>query len=184
MKKKFESNVAADIPKTKLHEPMLPWKLTEDDVGCIGPKDDDLKAAISGAAPLKTRAPFLILLVITVFGITTYLVSNAVIENENMRTNVAKKDGEVSLMQMNLLKTTAEKEAINKNAAQLEKKVSDLTAQKQLFASVIESLTKKGEDLDVVAAAPAAPVIPPEAVAAAPATVAAETKTSEASATN
>ena len=154
MKTKFETNVATEIPKTKLHEPNLPWKLTEDDVGQIGPKDDDFKAAMSGTPPLKTRAPFLILLVIAVFMITAYLISNAIMENERMRGNIAKKDGELSLAQLNLMKAVAEKEAVNKNSAQLEKKVSDLTAQKQLFASVIESLTKKGEEVDAVPAAP------------------------------
>ncbi len=83
-----------------------------------------------------------------------------------MRTNVAKKDGEISLMQMSLVKTAAEKEAINKNAAQLEKKVSDLTAQKQLFASVIESLTKKGDELDSV---PAVPILTTQVQSQAPA---------------
>ena len=156
MKKKFESNVATEIPKTKLHEPELPWKLTEEEVGQIGSKDDDFRAAIAGSSPLKTRAPFLILLVMTIFGITTYLISSAVVENEKMRTSVAKKNSELSLVQMNLMKAVAEKEAVNKNSAQLEKKVSDLTAQKQLFASVIESLTKKGEDID---AAPATPIL-------------------------
>ena len=155
----------------------MPWKLTEEDVGRIDPKGDDRRAAISGAAPLKARAPFLVLLIITVFGITTYLVSNAVIENEKMRISVAKKEGEVSLMRIDLIKTAAEKEAIGKNTAQLEKKVNDLTAQKQLFASVIESLTKKGEDLDVIQ--PPAPVAPPpdNNTASEPAAKAPETST-------
>ncbi|MDD5428372.1 MAG: hypothetical protein PHI58_03930 [Candidatus Omnitrophica bacterium] len=152
MKKKFESNVATEIPKTKLHEPALPWKLTAEDVGEIGAKDDEFASVISGTPPLKTRASFLILLVITIFGITAYLVSNAVVENEKMRKNVATKEGEISLIQMNLVRAAAEKEAINKNAAQLEKKISDLTAQKELFTSVIESLTKKGDDLDATQA--------------------------------
>ena len=157
MKKKFEANVAVEIPKTKLHEPSLPWKLSEDEVGRAGSKDDDFKAAISGTPPLKTRAPFLILLVVTIFGITTYLISSAIIENEKIRGNIAKKESELSLTQMNLVRAVAEKEAVNKNWAQLEKKVSDLTAQKQLFASVIESLTKKGEEVDTTPTA--APIL-------------------------
>ena len=148
MKEKFEANVATEIPKTKLHEPGLPWKLTEDEVGQIGSRDDDFRAAVSGAAPLKARAPFLVLLVVTIFGITTYLVANSVIENQTMRDNITKKEGELFLAQSNLSKTAAEKDAVTKNSAQLEKKVSDLMAQKRLFTSVIESLTKKGEDID------------------------------------
>ncbi|MDD5136181.1 MAG: hypothetical protein PHN63_02390 [Candidatus Omnitrophica bacterium] len=159
MKEKFEANVATEIPKTKMHEPSLPWKLTEDEVAQLGPQNDDLKTAMSGTPPLKTRAPFLILLIVAIFALTTYLVSNAVIENEKIRSNMAKKDSELSLAQLNMMKALAEKEAVNKNSSQLEKKISDLTAQKQLFASVIESLTKKGEDIDSVPvpAVPAAP---------------------------
>lgn len=150
MKKKFEDNVATEIPKTKLHEPALPWKLSEDEVGEIGSKDGDYKAVIAGTPPLRTRGIFLILLVVTIFGITTYMISNAVVENEQMRSNMAKKDGELSLMHGNLEKVAADRDAVSKNLAQLEKKLNDLTAQKQLFASVIESLTKKGEEADVV----------------------------------
>lgn len=152
MKKKFETNVAIEIPKTKLHEPLLPWKLSEDEVGQIGPKDGDYKAVISGTPPLRTRGIFLILLVVTIFGITTYMISNAVVENERIRASMIKKDGELSLMHLNLEKTAADRDAVNKNMAQLEKKLNDLTAQKQLFASVIESLTKKGEEAEIQAA--------------------------------
>jgi len=157
MKKKFEDNVATEIPKTKLHEPSLPWKLSEDEVGQIGSKDGDYKAVISGTPPLRTRGIFLILLVLTIFGITTYMISSAVIENERMRSNMIKKDGELSLVHVNLEKAAADRDAANKNMAQLEKKLNDLTAQKQLFTSVIEILTKKGEEPEDKAAPQAAP---------------------------
>ena len=159
MKQKFETNVASDIPKTKLHEPELPWKLSEDEVGQINSKDDARRAAISGTPPLKTGAPVLIMLVVVIFGITTYLVASAIVENEKIRNNIAKKDSELSLVQMNLVRAVAKKDAVNKNASQLEKKISDLNAQKQLFASIIESLTKKGEEIDAVSNAPAAPIL-------------------------
>ncbi|MFA5144294.1 MAG: hypothetical protein WC522_09075 [Candidatus Omnitrophota bacterium] len=153
MKEKFEANVATEIPKTKLHEPVLPWKLTQDEVAQIGPQDDELKIAMTGASPLKTRAPFLIALIVAIFVLTAYLILNAAMENERMRGNIARKDGELSLAQINVMKALAEKDAVNKSSSQLEKKISDLTAQKQLFASVIESLTKKGEDIDTPAPA-------------------------------
>jgi hypothetical protein len=174
MKGKFEANVACDIPKTKQHEPALPWKLSEEEVGRIGAHDDSFRAALDGTPPLKTRPQFIILLVVTIFGITTYLVSNAIIENARMQKNIMKKDSELSQAQVNLMKAVAEKDAINKNSAAMQQKLSDLAAQKQLFASVIESLTKKGDDLDavpapeaMVAAMPANPA--PAAQTAAPA---------------
>ncbi|MDD3906103.1 MAG: hypothetical protein PHS46_06220 [Candidatus Omnitrophica bacterium] len=154
MKKKFEDNVAADIPKTKLHEPNLPWKLTEDEVGQISPGNEEFKDAISGTPPLKTRAPFLILLVVGIFGITTYMISSGIVENGKIHDNMSKAQAELSAAQLNLVKTVAEKDAINKNSAQLEKKVSDLMAQKKLFANVIETLTRKGEDIDAIPSAP------------------------------
>ena len=154
MKQKFEMNAASDIPKTKLHEPELPWKLSEEEVGQIGARDDNRKFTITGTPPLKTSAPFLILLVVVIFGITTYLVASAVVENEKMRGNIAKKEGELSSVQMNLVRAVAEKDNVNKNSSQLEKKISDLTAQKQLFASIIDSLTKKGEEIDTTQTSP------------------------------
>lgn len=163
MKSKFETNVAVDIPKTKLHEPELPWKLREEDVGHLGPKDDDMKSLKSGAAPLKTRPVFLILLVISIFGMSAYLITGAITENDRMRANVDRKNSEISLMRTNLSKAVADKDAIKKGASRLQKKISDLMAQKQLFASVIESLTKKGDDTEMdrkeEAAPPAAVVI-------------------------
>jgi hypothetical protein len=149
MKEKFEKNVAVDIPKTKRHEPRLPWKLSDEDAGPDARGDDTFKTIANGTGPLKVRAPFMILLVITIFLVTAYLISSAIMENEKMRNNMARKESELSLMQINLMKAAAEKEAIAKNSAQLEKKLGDLTAQKELFASVIESLTKKGDESDV-----------------------------------
>ena len=166
MKKKFETNVAVDIPKTKLREPELPWKLSDEEAGQTSVTGGDLKEATSGASPLRTRAPFLILLLVTVFGITTYLVGNAVVENEKIRGNIARKENELSLVHMDLVKAVAEKDFVNKNSAQLEKKIGDLTAQKQLFASIIESLTKKGEEID---APPAAPILTMTPAVSAPA---------------
>ena len=148
MKEKFERNVATDIPKTRLHEPSLPWKLTEEDAPGDIRTGNNLKAGVSPSSPFKVRAIFPVLLVIAIFGVTAYLISGAFLENEKMHSNIVKKEGELSLMQISLMKTSAEKEIIAKNSAQLEKKVNDLTAQKELFASVIESLTKKGEEPD------------------------------------
>lgn len=148
MKKKFESNVASEIPKTKLHEPGLPWKLTDEDMEAMGPKDTEYKSALSGTPPLKTRAIFLIMLVIAVFVIVSLIVINTTMENENIRRVMMKKDKEMAAVKTSLEKVAVEKESLNKNAVTLEKKVNDLTAQKELFATVIESLTKKADETD------------------------------------
>ncbi|MCX5686215.1 MAG: hypothetical protein NTW09_01945 [Candidatus Omnitrophica bacterium] len=149
MKKKFESNVAAEIPKTKLHEPELPWKITADDLAQATPKSDDYRSAVAGTPPFKTRAIFLILLVAALFLFTSIVVLNAVVENDLARRDMLKKEKELALIKTDLEKLAGEKEALTKNSASLEKKVSDLAAQKELFTSVIESLTKKSDEAEV-----------------------------------
>lgn len=150
MKKKFESNVAAEIPKTKLHEPKLPWKITADDLSGTASKADSYKSVLAGAPPFRTRAAFLLILVAAVFIAVSILVMNAVSENEKVRKDMVKKEALLTSMKTDLDKLSSEKEALSKNSASLEKKVNDLSAQKELFTSVIESLTKKSDESDVV----------------------------------
>ena len=63
-------------------------------------------------------------------------------------------------MQVDLDKADAEKTALEHNASQLEKRVNDLSAQKELFTAVLESLTKKGDE--VLAEPPLSEVSPPQ----------------------
>ncbi|MEI6863556.1 MAG: hypothetical protein WCK38_04055, partial [Candidatus Omnitrophota bacterium] len=56
-------------------------------------------------------------------------------------------------------KVAAEKTALENSASQLEKRVGDLSAQKELFTAVLESLTKKPNDIP--AAAPLSENQPP-----------------------
>ena len=148
MKKKFESNVATEIPKTKLHEPELPWKITTDDLAEAASRSDDYRSAVAGTPPFKTRAIFLILLVAALFLFTSIVVLNAVVENDLVRQDMLKREKELVLIKTDLQKLAGEKEALTKNSAFLEKKVSDLAAQKELFTSVIESLTKKSDEAE------------------------------------
>lgn len=148
MKKKFESNVAAEIPRTKLHEPELPWKITSDDLSKVEDGQGDLKAVFSGAPPLKTRAAFLVLLVAAVFIFTFFLIINTVTENGKIRQDIQKKDKELSSIKSDFEKLSGEKEDLSESSAQMEKKVSDLAAQKELFTSVIESLTRKSDEME------------------------------------
>jgi len=149
MKKKFESNVASEIPRTKLHEPELPWKITSDDMAKVAEREGELKSDISLTSPLRTRAAFLILLVAAIFITASLLIINAVTENDKMRLYIENRQRDIAAMKTDIQKLSAEKEDLSKNAAQLEKKVNDLAAQKELFTSVIESLTKKSDDAEV-----------------------------------
>jgi len=149
MKKKFESNVASEIPRTKLHEPELPWKITSDDMAKVAEREGELKSDISLTPPLRTRAAFLILLVAAIFITASLLIINAVTENDKMRLYIENRQRDITAMKTDIQKLSAEKEDLSKNTAQLEKKVNDLAAQKELFTSVIESLTKKSDDAEV-----------------------------------
>ena len=147
MRKKFESNVAQEMPKTKLNEPELPWKITDEDLEQIVSKDEGYEALTKDTSPLKARAIFLIALVSAVFLFIVNLAADFMTANENMRTEMIKRSLDTNTLQYNLQKAVAEKAQAGERATQLEKKVEDLNAQKALFTDVIESLTKKGEDV-------------------------------------
>jgi uncharacterized protein (DUF3084 family) len=71
-------------------------------------------------------------------------------ENENIRIGLLQKEKEAVLVQANLDKINNEKNVLSASSTQLEKRVTDLSAQKELFTAVIESLTKKADEVDVV----------------------------------
>lgn len=146
MRRKFETNVAQEMPKTRAFEPELPWKLKNKDLGYIGLAEDEYK---KGASPLRTRGIFLIILVLAIFVVISYLAIIIIAENENIRANMLQKEKEASVVKVELEKTIDEKKSLSENAAQLEKKVNDLSAQKELFTSVIETLTKKADDIEI-----------------------------------
>ena len=162
MKTKFESNVASELPKTKAsQEPGLPWKVDSSELEKMASVKNAYKATLTGEPPLKTRAIFLIMLVIAVFGATLYYISVIALENENTRESIQKKEVAISAMKTDVEKIRNEKTALSENVAQLDRKVRDLNAQKELFATVIESLTKKADEPQAPEAEAVAP--PPQA---------------------
>ena len=147
MKTKFETNVAQEMPKTRQsQEPGLPWKLDPEDLEKSSSGNEVYKSAASVTPPLKTRPIFLILLLATIFVAVMYFVSLIVADNEFTRSDIQKKELTMSSLQTSLEKINTQKNALNANLGQLEKRVNDLNAQKELFATVIESLTKKTDD--------------------------------------
>ena len=146
MKKKFETNVAEEMPKTKFREPNLPWKLTNADLEEMGPKDSAASALGPGSSPFEARAVFPILLVLTIFTVALYMMSNSMIERENIRTDILKKEAAISSLKTDLEKAESEKRIRDEGSTELEKQVNDLKAQKELYTSVIETLTKKTDE--------------------------------------
>lgn len=147
MKTKFETNVAQEIPKTRMtQEPGLPWKLNPEDFEKVSAAKDEYNSAFTAASPLKTRPIFLIILLAVIFVTVIYFTSFVVTDNENTHTAAQKKEVTLSSLQTSLEKINTEKNTLSENIGQLEKRVSELSAQKELFATVIESLTKKGDE--------------------------------------
>ena len=149
MKKKFETNVATELPKTKLNEPELPWKLNDDDLAQLGQGSGLSNDAAIAAPPLKTRAIFPILLVINVFVIAIIIMLNIYTDSEDAKTAVFKKEAEAASLKASLNKAAGEKKSLSENSARLEKKIEDLKDQKELFTAALESLTKKSDEAEL-----------------------------------
>jgi hypothetical protein len=151
MKKKFEDNVAAEMPKTVAGEPPLPWKIDEADLEKIESESQELKDMTRGEPPLKARPVFLVLLVVAIFLSAFIMAATVTVENEGIRAGMTETEGRAAALRMKVEKMSVEKEALEKGALQLEKRLSDLAAQKDLFSAVLESLAKK--EVDAPAAA-------------------------------
>jgi len=145
MKKKFEDNVAGSTPRSKNDEPSLPWKVGEEDLVGMETREGEYEELSNSAAPLATRPVFLVTLVIAIFMAALYMVAVMAVENEGIKLGISAKEKEAAGLQVDLDKIKTEKVALEKSSEQLEKRVGDLSAQKELFTAVLESLTKKND---------------------------------------
>jgi uncharacterized protein YlxW (UPF0749 family) len=141
MKTKFEENVASESPRASgSTEPELPWKVSDDDViESVDAKEEAYRSAVAGAPPLKIRAILIILLILSVFAFVSNTVTNMAIDKYQAETSSV-------ALKATLVKTAGEKNALNESASQLEKRVGELTAQKELYTTVLETLAKKPDD--------------------------------------
>lgn len=148
MKTKFDDNVAQDIPKTKeFSEPQLPWKLSSEEMSRLEASGEELeKLAANVVPPLQVRAIFIILLVAAIFVTILNSIINIAIDNSEMQIGISKKERQVAAVTTALDKAAGEKAALSENALKLEKRVNDLSAQKELYTAVIETLTKKTDE--------------------------------------
>jgi len=143
MKKKFEDNVAGSTPRAKTGEPSLPWKVEEVDLSGMEMREGEYEALSSQKAPLATRSAFLVTLVIAVFLAALYMIVVMAGENESIKLNISAKEKEAAELQINIDKISAEKTVLEKSSEQLEKRIGDLGAQKELLIAVLESMAKK-----------------------------------------
>lgn len=154
MKTKFESNVATQIPKTKMsQEPQLPWDVvrydTEQDVP---PSEDNAKLLTAGRGLFGVRPVFLVLMLMCLFAVTAYVFGRAAEDNQRVRAQVQKKEElaaslqkNISTLKVNLDQSAIEKDVLEERASRLEEDVSNLETQNKTFITVIENLSKKIE---------------------------------------
>ena len=147
MKKKFEENVASQIPETKSEEPLLPWKVKESDIEKIESENQGYKDLSQDRPPLKTRPVFLALLIMAIFATALLMIASIATENDRIKIGISEKEKEAAALQVDLDKAAEEKAELENSASQLEKRVDDLSAQKKLFTAVLESLTRKPDDI-------------------------------------
>lgn len=146
MKTKFESNVAAQIPKTRSsQEPQLPWEISKYDIDQNGFLEDAAQSLADEKVPFGIRPVFLAVLLIFMFASTLYVFVRVAEENKKARMSLQKKEKAIVLLQANLEKTVDEKDTLKERAARLQNDIADLNIRNKTFIGVIENLSKKNE---------------------------------------
>jgi len=147
MKTKFEDNVASEEPRAAHStEPELPWQVNDEDIAPVDAKEAEYKAAITGAPPLKINVVLIVLLILSIFAFISNTVTNIAIDKYEAESAAMQKGEAAAALRMSLVKSANEKRALNESSSQLEKRVNELTAQKDLYTAVLETLTKKADD--------------------------------------
>ncbi len=147
MKTKFESNVATQIPKTRMaREPRLPWEVRKEDLigsSFLEERSNDL---IATKTLLGTRPVFLAMLLVFIFVSTFSIFLYTAQRNESARMEIERKEETQVLLLSSLEKVVDEKQVLKEKAVQLEKEIEDLNTQNKTFITVIENLSKKDEE--------------------------------------
>ena len=149
-KTKFDDNVAQAIPETRASaEPELPWKLPDSEMSRIEASDGSRTVSVT-EPPLRVRAVFVILLVVAIFVFVMNGIMNVAIDNSEMQLDMLRKEQSLSDIKAALVKADDEKAALSEDAARLEQRVIDLNEQKDIYTAVIETLTKKPDDTQII----------------------------------
>lgn len=147
MKTKFESNVATQIPKTKMaYEPQLPWEISNYNSQQSGSLEDTAQSVVIGKVPLGVRPIFLVMLLVVLFVGTICMFVRTTEENEKVRMDILKKEKIALLLQAGLKKAVKEKDVLKKKAVRLEKDLADLGIRNKTFITVIENLSRRVEE--------------------------------------
>ncbi len=144
MKTKFESNVAAQIPKTRSsHEPQLPWEISKYDIDQNGFLEDAAQSLADEKVPFGIRPVFLAVLLIFMFAGTVHLLVRATEENKKVYMNMLKKKKMTALLQSSLEKEVEENDVLRERTTRLEKNLATLNIWNKTFITVIENMSRR-----------------------------------------
>ena len=152
MEKKFDSNVATQIPKTKVtYEPHLPWNVTQNDL--VGNQfEDSVQATPMGKAPLGIKPGYLILIIVFIFLCILSVFLITVQSNTKVKAQVQRAEEERALLVEELRETANEANALKGKVGALEKNIvvldthnKNLTEQNKGFMTIIKKMSENEE---------------------------------------
>ena len=157
MGKKFSSNVATQIPKTKvMHEPHLPWNVTQNDLA--GSQfEDSVHAAPIGKAPLGIKPLYLILIIVLIFLCALSVFFITVQSNEEIKVQIQRAEEERALLVDDLRNAANEASALKGKVEVLERNIivldaqnKNLTEQNRDFMTVIKRISEDEEGAPLI----------------------------------
>lgn len=156
MEKRFDSNVATQIPKTKVvHEPHLPWNITRSDL--IGSQFEDSDQITSiGKTPLGIKPLYVIVIITTIFLCVLSTFHFMTQSNERVKVQAQRAGEESILLASNLRNAINETNilkgrviALEKNIAILDVQNKNLAEQNKDFMTVIKSMSEREEEITI-----------------------------------
>ncbi len=157
MEKKFDSNVATQIPKTKMtHEPYLPWNVTQSDL--VGNQFEDfVQTAPMGKTPLGIKPVYLILIIVSIFLCVLSMFFIMAQSNKKIMAQVQKAEEERILLVEELREASNEANVLKSKVGALEKNIvvldtynKSLTEQNEDFVTIIKKMSENEERVQLI----------------------------------
>ncbi len=151
MKKKFESNVATQVPQTQMaHEPQLPWEIRQEDFTGDEFENGDSRMMAIQKAPMGIKPVFLIVLLVSIF--VFMLCGFLLVASQSKKRTVEVQErmqqmkNEKTILLNDLQGSKNELEVLKEKTTQLEKTRDDLSIQNKELITVIKTLTESDAD--------------------------------------
>lgn len=144
MKKKFESNVATQVPKTQMtHEPQLPWEIRTEDLMGDEFEGGPSRAEAMEKSLLGIKPVFLIGLLIFIFASMLAVFFFSASMSKNVGEKIQEMEDERTMLLGNLRESAHNQEILKEKNTQLEKARDDLNVQNKELMTVIKTLSEK-----------------------------------------